>query len=134
MGVYGYTTSYTSDTVYIIGGQYTRTTVAQFKKNQWSRLTDLNDGRYWPGSIRIGSQTIIVGGYNHDASQSTVVTELWNFETGNSKIIAPILPDQSYNSGIALYVVKEGYCRWLSFDDCLRIIISIKDNKFSFGQ
>ena len=51
------------DKVYIIGGTYTKDIVAEFKKDQWRRLADLNQGRYGHGSITIGGETMIIGGY-----------------------------------------------------------------------
>ena len=37
--------------------------VAEFKDDQWSQLASLNKGRYWHGSLSVGDQTIIIGGY-----------------------------------------------------------------------
>ena len=37
--------------------------IAEFKNDQWNELDDLNIGRYRHGSITIGSQTMIIGGY-----------------------------------------------------------------------
>ena len=51
------------DAVYIIGGWYTRETVAEFKNDQWRRLANLKQGRYAHGSITIEGQTMIIGGY-----------------------------------------------------------------------
>jgi len=51
------------DAVYIIGGYYTKDIVAEFKNDQWRRLADLNQGRYGHGSITIGGETMIIGGY-----------------------------------------------------------------------
>ena len=57
-----YSTTHTSDTVYIIGGVVTENLVAEFYNNQWRRLGGLNKGRYRHGSISIGSETMIIGG------------------------------------------------------------------------
>ena len=57
-----YSTAYTSDAVYIIGGRVTRETVAEFMENQWRKLDNLNQGRGGHGSITINGQTMIVGG------------------------------------------------------------------------
>jgi len=51
------------DAVYIIGGAFTQDIVAEFKNNQWRQLADLNQGRHGHGSITIGAQTMIIGGY-----------------------------------------------------------------------
>ena len=58
-----YSTAQTLDAVYIIGGWYTRNIVAEFKNDQWRRLADLNQGRSHHGSITIGGETMIIGGY-----------------------------------------------------------------------
>ena len=59
--------------VYSIGGHRTNVIdadniagsdiVAEFKNNQWRRLADLNQGRRGHGSITIGGETMIIGGY-----------------------------------------------------------------------
>ena len=58
-----YSTTQTVDAVYIIGGWYTSHIVAEFKNDQWRRLADLNQGRRNHGSITIGGETMIIGGY-----------------------------------------------------------------------
>ena len=58
-----YSTAHTLDAVYIIGGLYTKDIVAEFKNDQWRRLADLNQGRNGHGSITVGGQTMIIGGY-----------------------------------------------------------------------
>ena len=58
-----YSTTQTFDAVYINGGRYTMNIVAEFKNDQWRRLADLNQGRRGHGSITIGGQTMIIGGY-----------------------------------------------------------------------
>ena len=40
-----------------------------------------------------------------------MVTEVWEFETGNNKIIDPLLQDGGYRAGIALYVVDADFCK-----------------------
>ena len=59
-----YSTANTPDAAYIIGGLYTRNLVAEFRNDQWAQLDDLNKGRYYHGSIDVGTQTMIVGGYS----------------------------------------------------------------------
>ena len=51
-----------SDSVIFIGGRYSGKIVAKFSENGWSRLPDLNQGRYGHGSIQINSKTFIFGG------------------------------------------------------------------------
>lgn len=58
-----YSTTSTSNAAYIIGGYYTKGIVAEFKENQWRRLENLMKGRYDHGSLKVGDQTIIIGGY-----------------------------------------------------------------------
>ena len=41
---------------------------------------------------------------------SDAETEVWNFETGHSKTIAPILPPGEIVSGIGLFAVDINYC------------------------
>jgi len=62
-GISRYSTTQTSDAVYIIGGLYTKNIVAEFKNDQWRRLDNLNQGRHAHGSITIGGETMIIGGY-----------------------------------------------------------------------
>ena len=62
-GISIYSTTQTLDAVYIIGGYRTKNIVAEFKNDQWRRLADLNQGRYGHGSITIGGETMIIGGY-----------------------------------------------------------------------
>ena len=42
---------------------------------------------------------------------SPFVTEVWELENGNNKIIQPTLPDGDYRYGIALYVVEKDFCK-----------------------
>ena len=58
-----YSTASTSDAAYIIGGYSTKGIVAEFKDNQWRQLDNLNKGRSFHGSLSVGDQTIIIGGY-----------------------------------------------------------------------
>ena len=63
-----------SDAAYIIGGLYTQEIVAEFKDNVWRRLDDLNKGRRLHGSLSIGGETIIIGGYV-DSGRSVLKTQ-----------------------------------------------------------
>ena len=58
-----YSATQTSDAVYIIGGYYTWDIVAEFKDDQWRRLANLNQPREANGSITVGGETMIIGGY-----------------------------------------------------------------------
>ena len=58
-----YSTANSPDAAYIIGGTYTQNLVAEFRDDKWTQLDDLNKRRYDHGSITIGDQTMIVGGF-----------------------------------------------------------------------
>ena len=61
-----YSTAHTSEAVFIIGGYYTKDIIAEFKDNEWRRLEKfLNQGRYGHGSVTIGGQTMIIGGWTN---------------------------------------------------------------------
>ena len=59
-GVDSYSTTHTSDAVFIIGGG--SNTVAEFKDHKWRRMENLNEKRYQGGSITFTGQTMIIGG------------------------------------------------------------------------
>ena len=59
-----YSTANTPDAAYIIGGMFTPNLVAEFRDDQWTQLDDLNKGRFYHGSITVGTRTMIVGGFN----------------------------------------------------------------------
>ena len=68
-----YSTAATDEAAYIIGGYqgnggyYSYSpTIAEFKNDQWRKLGDLKTGRDRHGSISIGHQTMIVGGYTYN--------------------------------------------------------------------
>ena len=42
---------------------------------------------------------------------SPLVTEVWELENGNNKIIQPTIQDIDYAVGIALYVVEKDFCK-----------------------
>ena len=44
----------------------------------------------------------------------SAVTEVWDFESGENEIIKPSLPNDDYQSGIALFEVDAYFCNiWL---------------------
>ena len=59
-----YSTVHTNDAVYIFGGYPTEasTLVAEYKNDQWKRLPDLKNGRWFHASIRMGPKVLIYGG------------------------------------------------------------------------
>ena len=65
-----YSTVETSDTAFVIGGQdlSVQNIVAQYYNDgdfndKWRRLPDLYRGRYGHGSIMVGGQTLVIGGW-----------------------------------------------------------------------
>ena len=62
-----YSTASTSEAAYIIGGQYTREIIAEYKNDAWRQLGTLTKGRNLHGSISLGDETMIVGGYSGDS-------------------------------------------------------------------
>ena len=64
--IYAYSTASTSEAAYIIGGFYTRDIIAQFKNDAWSQFGTLAKGRAWHGSISLGNDFIVIGGYSSD--------------------------------------------------------------------
>ena len=66
-GIYEYSTTHTSTAVYIIGGYHSQDIVAEYKDDHWHRVGFLNQRRYRHGSIKIGDQTIIIGGFTKGA-------------------------------------------------------------------
>ena len=65
-GIYHYSTTHTSDAVFIIGGHDTNNIVAEFRDNQWQQIATLNRGRSQHGSISLGLLTVIIGGETTD--------------------------------------------------------------------
>ena len=66
--IFAYSTASTDDAAYIIGGSDVYNTIAEFRNNQWRNLGSLTKGRYLHGSITIGQETMIIGGYSSDSS------------------------------------------------------------------
>ena len=62
-----YSTTETADTAYFIGGQEIDSNmVAQYNddnSNPWTRLPNLNRGRYGHASILVGDKTLVIGGW-----------------------------------------------------------------------
>ena len=111
-GVYHYSTTHTSDAVYIIGGAHTGNIIAEFTlESSWRQLPDLKQPRSRHRSITMGSQMIIFGGIRSNGgdtgSTGTIATEVWDFETEKSETIAPMLSQEKYSEGIALYFVDD---------------------------
>ena len=63
--IFGYSTASTEDAAFIIGGDdgSAWSTVAEFRNNQWKKLNSLTRGRAYHGSITVGQETMIIGGY-----------------------------------------------------------------------
>ena len=74
--IYLYSTAATDEAAYIIGGinssnqeSHTSPTIAEFKNDRWQNVGDLIQGRHRHGSISIGQQTMILGGYSRNGCQ-----------------------------------------------------------------
>ena len=113
-GIYHYSTTHTSDAVFIIGGHTTGNIVAEFRDYKWKHVADLKQARSRHSSITFGSQTIIIGG-EHSFAGEDLLTEVWNFEIGDSRTIQPTLPSGSY--GIGLYFVDFNFFTTCSFSN-----------------
>ena len=66
--IHAYSTASTDDAAFIIGGYDVIDTIAEFRNNQWRNLGSLTKGRNAHGSITIGQETMIVGGWSSDGS------------------------------------------------------------------
>ena len=64
--IWAYSTASTSEAAYIIGGWYTRSLIAQFKNDAWSQFGTLAKGRAYHGSISLGNEFMVIGGYSDD--------------------------------------------------------------------
>ena len=62
----GYSTASTADAAYIIGGDYTRDVIAEFKNDAWRNLGSLVKPRDSQGSISLNGETMIIGGNSDD--------------------------------------------------------------------
>ena len=62
-----YSTASTSEAAYIIGGQTTQAIIAEFKNDGWLQFGTLTQGRQYHGSITLGDETMVVGGYGSDS-------------------------------------------------------------------
>ena len=60
--IWGYSTVSTSEAAYIIGGNYTREIIAEFKNDAWSQFGTLAKGRWRHGSISMGNEFMVIGG------------------------------------------------------------------------
>ena len=111
-----YSTVDLENSAVFIGGRLTGKIVAKFNKNGWSRLPNLNQGRWAHGSIQINTRTFIIGGKT-DAdwrNLSPLVTEVWNFESGENEIIGPTISPTTYRTGMAIFAVDEYFCNKLT--------------------
>ena len=101
-----YATSYTKDSVYIIGGRWKSgssssiPTIAQFKDNEWTIAGSLKQPRHGHGAITVNERTMIFGG-------SGSYTELFEYESFETEEIEPKL-NRYYYPG--LFFVEDGFC------------------------
>ena len=69
--IYFYTVASTPEAAFVIGGydgSLYIDVIAQFKNNQWSKVGDLSQGRRYHGSISVGTETMVIGGYVSSSS------------------------------------------------------------------
>ena len=64
--IYAYSTASTSEAAYIIGGEYTREIIAEFKNDAWNQFGTLAKGRRRHGSISLGNEFMVIGGGTFD--------------------------------------------------------------------
>ena len=97
----------------------------------------MDKGTYNHGSISLGYETMIIGGYSNDGRLmfnwfdsfvvgyqkalplfnycnlfSDMETEIWNLTNEYHKLINPTLPYNAYGYGIGLYIVPFDFCTW----------------------
>ena len=60
----GYSTASTADAAYIIGGDFSRDVIAEFRNNVWRQLGSLVQGRDSHASISFNGETMIIGGWS----------------------------------------------------------------------
>ena len=122
-----YSTASTSQAAYIIGGLHTPDIIAEFKHDSWRQVGTLARGRSWHGSIGLGDDIMVIGGWSGTlwSSDGRLVyfydfliidflsekeTEIWNFTNQTNKVVNPILPNSDYIRGIGLYIVPFNFC------------------------
>ena len=65
--IFAYSTASTSEAAYIIGGMVTGEIIAAFKNDAWSQFGTLAKGRYNHGSISLGNEFMVIGGWSSDS-------------------------------------------------------------------
>ena len=61
--MYAYSTASTSEAAYVIGGRHTRNIIAEFRDGIWRQSGTLAKGRDYHGSIKLGNDIMVIGGY-----------------------------------------------------------------------
>ena len=61
-----YSTVSSSEAAYFIGGSNTKEIIAEFKNDNWTQFGTLSKGRNIHGSIKMGDEFIVIGGYNSE--------------------------------------------------------------------
>ena len=64
--IYEYSSVSTTEAAYIIGGSSTKEIIAEFKSDSWRQFGTLSKGRYYHGSIKMGNEFMVIGGYSSD--------------------------------------------------------------------
>ena len=62
-----YSTVSTSEAAYIIGGTYSSDIIAEFKSGNWQQFGTLSKERAIQGSIKMGNEFMVIGGYSFDS-------------------------------------------------------------------
>ena len=63
-----YSTASTSEAAYFIGGKYksTKRVIGEYKNDAWRLLGRLTTGRERHGSITLGTETMVIGGFTDE--------------------------------------------------------------------
>ena len=61
-----YSTTSTSDAAYFIGSENTRRVIAEYKNDAWRLVGRLTKGRERHGSITLGTETMVIGGFTDE--------------------------------------------------------------------
>ena len=62
-----YSTASTSEAAYIIGGWYSENRIAEFKNDSWRLIRKLARGRDHHGTIQLGDEVMVIGGWTKDS-------------------------------------------------------------------
>ena len=105
LSIHHFSTSYTDDAVFIIGGFNNEKTVAEYKNGQWSKVGELKDLRMFPYALKFGKQTVIL-----DLSSQDV--EVWDFERRQilTTFKRPYSREYFAMEGFAMFLIQNNFC------------------------